>query len=741
MRKLINRLHKSTQPLTLRQARFRLLRDLCGLFIIAVALLYATQSVIENEQAQRRETEKRRAFEHMSAMRATIEQRIQANVLVLHALKPEIFWQDTPDRQRLQNVIDEFLDTNLDIRHLALAPDLKVSFIYPSAGNEDLIGLDYRQVGNQYHEILRAIARQDILLSSPVHLLQGGTALIARLPIFQADGSFWGIASLVIDQEHFFTQVGFYDHPEYQFFIQRRAISGATEPVAGFSNTLTNDPIFTHIQVPGDTWELAVAPRGHAWIPADQRLWQQWLVGGALTATIVFAFLILIMTQHRLRKAVHTISYQARFDPLTDLSNRYYFQQQLEAHIIQSHRQEQGFALVMLDLDHLRDINDALGQDIGDELLRHAAQRLQSNLTSADLIARVGGDEFAVVFANSEELADIETRAKALIAELMRTVSIRRNPINVTASAGIALFPQDAIAAQQLIKHAEVAMYAAKATGSLSVSFFDEQLRRDTEQHIALHHEMVTALEQQQFHVEYQPVITTESGKVARCEALIRWQHPERGLIPPSDFIPIAEKSGAIVALGEFVLAQVLKDWQEMRAQGLDITVAVNRSPREFNDKDVAFNWLSALQKHQMPADRLMLEITESMLMRNKERQLFNLHRLRAAGVHLAIDDFGTGYSSLNYLRSYPIDVIKIDRGFLREVPNNRRQTALVSALIQIAQTLDMVVVAEGVETAAQANFLRDKGCHYQQGFYYGQNMRLEAFIAFCKKHNWRVSR
>lgn len=727
--------------MTLRQARFRLIRDLCGLFIIAVMLLYAAHSVIDNEREQRRETEKRRAFEHMSAMRASIEQRLQANVLVLRALKPELFWQDTPDRERLQNVINEFLATDLDIRHLALAPDLKISFIYPAPGNEELIGLDYRQVGNQYHEILRAIARQDILLSSPVNLLQGGEALVARLPIFQADDNFWGIASLVIDQEHLFQQVQFYQHPEYQFYIQRRSISGVTERIAGDIATLERDPIFTHIQVPGDTWELAVAPKHEAWVPADQRFWLHWSVGGALTAVIVLAFLVLIVTQHRLRIAVNTISYQARFDPLTDLANRYYFQQQLEQHIVQSHRQEQSFALVLLDLDHLRDINDALGHDIGDGLLRHAAERLQQNLEDDDLIARVGGDEFAVVFSNCGTIEAIEARAKAMIAELMRTVAIRRNPINVTASAGIAVFPKDAVAGQQLIKHAEVAMYAAKATGSLSVSFFDEQLRRNSEQHIALHHEIVTALEEQQFHVEYQPVITTESGKVSRCEALIRWEHPERGSIPPSDFIPIAEKTGAIVALGEFVLAQVLQDWQRMREQGLDITVAVNRSPREFNDKDVAFNWLEALQKHAMPADRLMLEITESMLMRNKERQLFNLHRLRAAGVHLAIDDFGTGYSSLNYLRSYPIDVIKIDRGFLRDVPHNRRQTALVSALIQIAQTLDMVIVAEGVETAAQANFLRDKGCHYQQGFYYGQNMRLEAFIAFCKKHNWRVSR
>lgn len=727
--------------MTPQQARLRLFRDLAGLILIAAAMMYAVTLVVANERSQAIELEKRRAFEHLSSMRASIEQRIQANVLVMRALKPEILWQDTPDRERLQNVIDEFLSSDLDISHLALAPDLRISFIYPSAGNEQLLGVDYREVSSQYHEILRAIASQDVLLSRPVDLLQGGKAFIARLPIFQADGKFWGIASLVINHEHLFNAVEFFDHPEYQFLIQRQELNAKTEAIAGDVKVMNGDPMTTQLQVPGDIWQLSVAPRYGDWLPREHDFGWIWLIGSALTAVVVFAFVILIFTQHRLRRAVHTISFQARFDPLTELANRQYFQQQLEHKILHAHKHEECFALVMLDLDHLRDINDALGHDIGDRLLQHVSQRIRKELNEGDLLARVGGDEFALILNDLAGPHEAESLAKALIHSLMNTADIQQNHINITASVGISMFPTDAVESQQLIKCAELAMYSAKSTGSLTVSFFDEQLRRSTEQHIALHHEMINALDQAQFHVEYQPVIATDTGLITRCEALIRWQHPERGEISPSEFIPIAEKTGSIIALGEFVMAQVLEDWQAMCEAGFDFTIAVNRSPREFNDKDVAMNWLAALDASGMPADKLMIEITESMLMRNKERQLFNLKRLRSAGVHLAIDDFGTGYSSLNYLRSYPIDVIKIDRGFLRDVPHNRQQTALVEALLRIAHTLDMAIIAEGVETAAQANFLQDKGCHFQQGFYYGQSMRLETFIAFCRDHNRRVSR
>lgn len=716
-----------------------MVRDFCGLACITAALLYSVFAIIDNERLRELETQKRRGIEQISAMRATIEHRIQANTLVLKALKPEILWQDTPDRLRLQRVVDEFLTPELDISHLALAPDLKVSFVYPMQNNQRTLGLDYRMVTDQYHEVLLAIASQDVVLSGPVNLVQGGTALIARLPIFQKEGQLWGLASLVIDHEKLFHEIGFYRNPDYLFYLSRKNAQVRGKAIIGESSVLDYDPIIVDVQVPNDVWQLAIAPRDGFWIKQPHEYWLHWSIGIALIALIVWAFSVLILTQHRLRKAVYTISYQSRFDPLTDLPNRYYFHLQLEEAIALANEDDDALAVIMFDLDHLRDINDALGHETGDALLEHVVERLRNSLQEHDLLGRIGGDEFVVVLSDFENTSDIERQARVLINDIMNTADIAQNHINITASAGIALYPHDAATAELIVKCAELALYAAKSSGSMSVAFYDERLRQTTEQHILLHHEMINALDAQQFHVEYQPVIETETGLLTRCEALIRWDHPERGTISPGEFIPIAEKTGAIIWIGEFVMRQVIQDWQVMQRRGIDVTVAVNRSPREFNDKHAAQNWLLALEDANMPPDRLMFEITESMLMRNKDGQLANLRQLRDAGVHLAIDDFGTGYSSLNYLRSYPIDVIKIDRGFLSNVPENNTQTALVEVLIRIAHTLDMQVVAEGVEHVEQVDFLFAKGCHYQQGFYYGRSMKLDHFIKFTKKHNAQV--
>lgn len=740
LRKLISKLIFSDSLVTPRQAKFRLVRDFVGLLLIALGLIYALYAIVDNQRNQIIEGEKRRAYEQMSAIRASIEQRIQANVLVLRALKPEILWQDTPDRERLQRMIDEFMDLELDISHLALAPDLVVSYVYPEEKNVGALGLDYRTVTGQYHEVLLAIASQDIMLAGPVNLVQGGVALIARLPIFDEQDKLWGIVSLVIDHQAMFDKIGLHRYPEYQVVLTRQsADSKQTTLISGKQQLLTDDYISMPINVPGDTWQITLAPRDGQWLPADRDFTWLWFVGGGVIALIVMAFSILIVTQSRLRRAFYTISYQSRFDPLTDLPNRQFFNHKLLQCIENAEINNNGFAILLLDLDHLRDINDALGHEIGDALLKKVVERLAAMLPPEDILGRIGGDEFAIISQQSIDSVEVETMARRFLSEIMNTTEIAHNQINITASMGIALFPRDATEAQALIKCAELALYAAKSTGSMSVSFFDEHLRQATEQHIALHHQMITALDTQQFHVEYQPVIDTQSGLLSRCEALIRWDHPTRGAISPAEFIPIAEKTGAIIWLGEYVLQQVIKDWQKMRDNGLALTIAVNRSPREFNDKDAADNWLAALEQAGMPADCLMLEITESMLMRNKERQLDNLKKLRSAGVHLAIDDFGTGYSSLNYLRSYPIDVIKIDRGFLANVPVNPTQTALVEVLLRIAFTLNMQVIAEGVEERSQVEFLRDKGCHFQQGFFYGRSMRLDAFMKFAHLHNEQV--
>ncbi len=733
----------SSDKLDHNSERWRLLRYLVVALFIAAALLYAVYLIVNSERQEQLEFEKRRASEQLSSMRGQIEQRLQSNLIALRALRPEILWQDTPDRVRLQHIMDEFLGPELDIMHVALAPDLTIRFIYPVEGNQAMLGFNYRLDTEQYRGILRSVAVKGIVVTGPLKLVQDNrTLLLARMPVFRDDRTLWGIATLVIDQNHLLQAIDFDEHPNYLFAL--RHLPSDTQPkpkaFAGNQHVFDADPITTKVRLNHTEWELAAFPRNGNWVATNADFWLHWAIGIGLTGVILAAFLMLIFTQHRLRNAISTIAYQARFDGLTDLPNRNFFAEQLASAIRSALRYQQKFAILVLDLDHLREINDALGHDVGDALLQRVAERIRTSIREDDLLARIGGDEFAIVLRDLNDPSEAEIRATAIMNDLLHTLDIEHNHINMTTSTGIAMFPHDGQEVQQLIKHAELAMYAAKTAGAMSVHFFDNELRQSTERDINLHHQIIKGIEAEQFEVHYQPVIDTETGLLTRCEALIRWTHPERGAISPAEFIPIAEKTGAIIGLGEFVLRQVLHDWHKLKAAGLDLSIALNRSPREFNDRQAAAQWLNVIRAANVPPERLMFEITESMLMRNKERQFMNLRKLRDAGVTLAIDDFGTGYSSLNYLRSYPIDVIKIDRSFLHSVPHQQQQSALVEVLIRIAHTLNMSVVAEGVETEQQVEFLQQQKCHYQQGFFYSRALPLEQFIKHAKEFNQQVT-
>ncbi|PTC01381.1 hypothetical protein C9975_02540 [Thalassospira xiamenensis] len=347
-----------------------------------------------------------------------------------------------------------------------------------------------------------------------------------------------------------------------------------------------------------------------------------------------------------------------------------------------------------------------------------------------DLIARLGGDEFVVVLRDLDDEIQAEQHAQRIVEQVQPTLRLQQNEVSISASIGIAMFPVDGMHSSELLKHADLAMYAAKSAGRQTVYFFNSSLRFAAEQHINLHHDMLMGIERGEFEVHYQPVVDANTQQIYKCEALLRWNHPKNGMISPAEFIPVAEKTGAIRSLGEFVQAQVCADWKKLRAQGFSLSVSINRSPREFNQSNIAQQWLDALQECGMPPDALIVEITESMLMRSQERQLYNLEQLRQAGVKVAIDDFGTGYSSLNYLRRYPVDFIKIDRSFLLDVPANKQQNALLDALIRIAATLDLEVIAEGVETQAQADLLKEMGCQYLQGFLFSRPIPFAELLA-----------
>ncbi|MCA1365513.1 EAL domain-containing protein [Bradyrhizobium sp. IC3069] len=411
------------------------------------------------------------------------------------------------------------------------------------------------------------------------------------------------------------------------------------------------------------------------------------------------------------------ISHMARHDALTSLPNRVLFHEQLEQGLRQTKSGDQ-LAVLCLDLDHFKDINDSLGHPIGDALLKEVGRRLEATVGEQDTVARLGGDEFAVVqIGRSEEIA-----ARSLAGRLVEVISapyqIDDHQIVIGVSIGISLSPQDGSNPDELLKNADLALYRAKADGRGTYRFFETGMDARAQARRLLEMDLRAALQRDEFEVYYQPIREVASGRVVAFEALLRWNHPQRGLIAPISFIPLAEETGLIVQLGEFVLRSACADaatWPD------DVDVAVNLSPVQFKSPNLIAGVTEALAASGLGARRLELEITESVLLQNSEATLTTLHELRAMGVRISLDDFGTGYSSLSYLRSFPFDKIKIDRSFVSELATREDSMAIIRAVTGLGRSLGIVTTAEGVENDAQLELLRREGCTQAQGYLFSK--------------------
>ena len=419
-------------------------------------------------------------------------------------------------------------------------------------------------------------------------------------------------------------------------------------------------------------------------------------------------------------KVVHLACY----DALTGLPNRRSFIHEVDRALERSLRNRTPFAVFFIDLDRFKNINDSLGHAAGDALLKVIAERLTKLLRNTDMVARLGGDEFVVLLENCIDttlLANIATRALAAINE---TLCIENCCFQVSGSIGISIYPDDCQDAATMLKHADAAMYLAKSKGKNNFQFYTTELAARAEQQFSLESELRLAIERNEFQLLYQPKIYIASGKMVGVEALIRWKHPKRGVIATGEFIGLAEESGLISPIGQWVIKDACRQVREWRRNGLQSPrCAVNLSVRQFNVDGLVEDIVQALTSYQLQADALELEITESLLMANPERALNILLQLHRLGVHIAIDDFGTGYSSLAYLKRFPAQTLKIDRSFIKDLPDDQDDATITKALVAMAHSMGIEVVAEGVETEAQLSFLRDIGCDEVQGYYLGRPM------------------
>jgi diguanylate cyclase (GGDEF)-like protein len=416
----------------------------------------------------------------------------------------------------------------------------------------------------------------------------------------------------------------------------------------------------------------------------------------------------------RQRAEAH-IAYLARHDQLTDLPNRVFFREELDK-CVRRLRKGDKFAILCLDLDRFKSVNDSLGHSIGDKLLGAVAKRLAGCVDEQDFVARLGGDEFAVIQANVVRPEESGALAGRIIERVGAPYEIEGQQLNVGASIGIAIAPADGNDADQLLKNADLAMYRVKADGRGSYCFFEAEMDARIQARRALETELRNALNEGQLQLYYQPVVDAASGRVQCFEALLRWFHPRLGAVPPSEFVPLAEESGLIGPLGQWVLRSACAEAAKWPEQ---FRIAVNLSPIQFKNTNLINVIVGALAASGLPASRLELEITESLLLDADPKNIAVLHEMRALGARIVMDDFGTGFSSLNYLRSFPFDKIKIDQSFIRDLTLKEDSVAIIRAVVGLSSSLGITTTAEGVETKEQLARLTKEGCNEVQGFFF----------------------
>ncbi|MEE8059070.1 MAG: EAL domain-containing protein [Pseudomonadales bacterium] len=483
---------------------------------------------------------------------------------------------------------------------------------------------------------------------------------------------------------------------------------------------------------PGKEWhgELACRQRNGAKLP----VWLSYTAIQGPYDDTHFAALFIDITDQKRKEA--RIEYQAYHDELTGLPNRRLFNDHLELALHHHRRNQQNLAVLFIDLDRFKQVNDTLGHQVGDELLIAVAERLKTVIRKGETLARFGGDEFIVVLPILKSIKECETVAEKIIACLKEPFVCRQQKIHIAPSIGISTPVTDGDNQDLLIRHADSAMYRAKALGGNNFQFFDEASNHHVKELFHVENALHEGISNHEFIVFYQAHANPNNGKICSCEALVRWQHPDKGILQPGSFIDVAEQTGLILPMGQSVLQQACEQLSQWRHRDkLECNLSVNLSARQFNNPNLLNDICKQISRYRIEPHWLEIEVTESILLNDMASSIDILSYLRDIGIRIALDDFGTGYSSLSYLQQLPIDTLKIDQSFIRELPNDKKSTIIIKALLSMAKGLGLTVVAEGVETAEQYEFLRNEGCDLIQGYFVSRPISSEEFTDLLQ-HN-----
>ncbi|CAM3992924.1 putative signaling protein [Pseudomonas reidholzensis] len=684
---------------------------------------------------------------HLSGVHSALEAQLRAAFGETEGIAQLIAADGGISAEHFHGMAREALDSVPYMRHVVLAPGDVVSDVYPLKGNQKIMGLDFRRVPEQFPMLQNAREQQRPVLAGPVRLYQGGEALIYRRPVFTTGKRgvrfYWGNVSTVADIDRLLQAAGLGPGLNIDVAVRGADGRGAEGRLIWGDPRLFEDPLLTQtVEVPGGHWQLVAAPR-HGW-PA-LGLFASPLFLFALTCTGLFSLFVAQLNRSRrllqqrnreLRQSQAQLERLAHYDTITGLPNRVLFQQQLAAAIAQGH----GLAVVMLDIDGFKQVNDSLGHAMGDLLLQQATARFLQELDSEDRVCRLGGDEFVFMLQGSQ--GQVSHQLRSMLRCLQRPFDLNGNAALVTGSLGLAWCPQHGENVDSLLRHADTAMYVAKESGRNAWRPYHPDMTARLQQRLDMERNLRRALQENEFELWYQPKVDLFSGRLEGVEALLRWRDPEHGLVSPGEFIPLAERTGLIIPVGERVLELAcaqLAEWRD--ADCLPGTMAINVAALQIERSDYVSSLAQALERHALPPNLLEVEITESLLMESQQQACAVLAQLQAMGVATAVDDFGTGYSSLAYLRALPIDHLKIDRAFIKDLPGDDDAVAVARAIIDLGHALGFRITAEGIETEEQYDFLRNAGCDQGQGYLMARPMPAQALQSWLAGREGRSRR
>ena len=651
-----------------------------------------------------------------------IEVQIYASIAATQALKMAVIHAggDLPDFDLYAADILRNFD---GVANLQLAENGIVSRIYPLAGNERAIGHNVLKADDRRAEALAAVKDKALTLAGPFKLIQGGMGVVARNPVFlpgKEGEEFWGFTSALFHLEELIgkTALESVANERYRLTISHSNPYENRE-VRFYDNGIVGQGLTAYetIQLPNTQWWLELQ---EARAPFDYAAYQMRL----LLAVLILLLLLVVRSQLRhpallaqkVKEQTAMLSDLAHKDMVTGVANRRWFYQYLIELLSRSHSGNSG-ALYLIDVDDFKSINDTKGHHYGDLFLKALADRMQQHVTDGGILARIGGDEFALVELGVDS-AQLGKRAQTLVELISEPITVDDGLQRSTASVGVVRFPDDGSDLNKLFSRADLAMYEAKRLGKNNYQVFVPALEEDMRSRTETIEDLRKAIIEGQLFVHWQPIVDARNSSIQMFEVLVRWRHPDRGMVPPDQFISLAEQAGLIDQIGYYVLElslQHLKWWESER--NIKVRLAINLSVKQFQDRDLVCSITSLLSKYDVAPDRIEVEVTETALMLEPQQTVEALKKLRGLGIKVALDDFGTGYSSFSMLRTLPVDYLKIDRSFIKRLPDKSKDGSIVNSIVGMAHTLDIKVVAEGVETLEQLSALREYRCDFVQGY------------------------